>query len=232
MRSFDAQCRVALAPDMAYYHCVALCALDAVFSIRTNYSTVIKVLERFCKNYSIPLMATPSDKMPSTDNQLTVSELTSKMGNITGAQLATILHNHQLTSARGNNRILKADAFLQYLDVFKKYGVNTFQDVNIAFEKDDSLKNELKRIPGQNVSVDYFFMLAGDENGVKVDQHIRSFAEQAVGRSLSNDEIKALFVEEVKLLRADGYPNMTVRHLDHIVWNWQRSRQVPGQNHY
>lgn len=162
--------------------------------------------------------------MPALDRQMTVSELVELMGDISADDLAAIVQNHQWTTARGRNRILKAEAFLRYIEVFRSHNIDTFQDVNAAFEEGDSLKNALKSIPGQNVAVDYFFMLAGDENGVKVDTHIRNFAEAAVGHPLSNDEIKRLFSKEVTYLRQHGYPDMTVRHLDHIVWSWQRSR--------
>lgn len=223
---FNAYCQEAMAPfpDMAYYNCVALCAMDAVFSIRTKYSTVSRILNRFCEHYQIQLVAETPYSMPAQDRQMTVSELIELIGDINAEELAAIVQNHQWTTARGRNRILKAEAFLRYIEVFRSHNIDTFQDVNAAFEEGDSLKNALKSIPGQNVAVDYFFMLAGDENGVKVDTHIRNFAENAVGHPLSNDEIKELFSEEVAYLRQHGNPDMTVRHLDHIVWSWQRSR--------
>ena len=226
MELFDAHCQQALAPvpDMEYYNCVALCAMDAVFSIRTRYSTVTKILNRFCEHYKIQKTAETLHTMPVLNKQMKVSELVELMGDINAEDLAAIVHNQQWTTTRGMNRILKAEAFLRYLEVLRKYGIETFQDVNAAFEENDSLKNDLKGIPGQNVAVDYFFMLAGDENGVKVDTHIRNFVETAVGHPISKGEIKELFNEEVEYLRQHGYPDMTVRHLDHIIWNWQRSR--------
>lgn len=222
---FNAHCQEAMSPipDMAYYNCVALCAMDAVFSIQTKYSTVSRILNRFCEHYQIQLIAETPYSMPTLDRQMTVTELAELMGDINAEGLAAIVQNHQWTTARGRNRILKAEAFLRYIEIFKRHNIETFQDVNAAFENGDSLKNDLKLIPGQNVAVDYFFMLAGDENGVKVDTHIRNFAETAVGHPLSNDEIKGLFSEEVLYLRQHGYPDMTARHLDHIVWNWQRN---------
>lgn len=142
MELFDARCKKALAPipDMAYYNCVALCALDAVFSIRTRYSTVKKILNRFCEHYDIPLMAKDPHTMPSLEHQLTVSKLVEKMGEINAEDFANIICNKQWTSTKGRNRIRKAEAFLRYLEVFKKYQIDTFQDVNTAFDKDDNFK--------------------------------------------------------------------------------------------
>lgn len=100
---FNAHCQEALAPipDMAYYNSVALCALDAVFSIRTKYSTVEKILNRFCEHYQIPLMSETPHTMPDANHQLKISEIVEKMGNINSEELAAIVHNRQWTTAIG-----------------------------------------------------------------------------------------------------------------------------------
>ena len=224
MELFLRQCDKALQPepDMEYYSCVALCALDAVFSIRANYYAVVKpIVERFCKQYDIENIKAPDPhKIPSESEQLKVSALRKKLKDVTPEQLAAVVKNRQRTSTK--NGILKAEAFLRYLDVFEEYKIETYQDVNKAYEENSEFEKVLKDIPGQNVAVDYFFMLAGDEDGVKVDTHLTRFAENAVGHKLSREEIKQLFAGAVDYYRKNGYPNMTARHLDHIVWSWQR----------
>lgn len=225
MQAFINHCDLALAPvpDMEYYSCVGLCAFDAVFSIRSNYNSVVSPLvDRFCKLLSIKRSAPDPHKMPKEEEQIKISELQQKLKGYDAESLAKAIRNRQRTSSKSG--ILKTEAFLEYLEVFTKYKIETFQDVNRIAAINPQFEKDLKTIKGQNVAVDYFFMLAGDTDGVKVDTHLRRFANGAVGRNLTEDEIKDLFARAVAYYRQNGYPNMTARHLDHIVWTWQKSR--------
>lgn len=225
MELFLRHCDLALAPvpDMEYYSCVGLCALDAVFSIQARYYSVVSpLLDRFCDLAKIVRTAPDSHKLPSVEEQVKISDLVKRLEGYDGDRLAKALKNKQKTSSR--NGILKAEAFLEYLKVFQRFGIETFQDVNRLCEESDDLKNALKSIKGQNVAVDYFFMLAGDEDGVKVDTLLTRFSETAVGHPLTKEQIKTLFRNAVEYYREHGYPDMTARHLDHIVWTWQKSR--------
>lgn len=225
MQAFINHCDLALAPvpDMEYYSCVGLCAFDAVFSIRSNYNSVVSPLvDRFCKLLSIKRSAPDPHKMPKEEEQIKISELQQKLKGYDAESLAKAIRNRQRTSSKSG--ILKTEAFLEYLEVFTKYKIETFQDVNRIAAINPQFEKDLKTIKGQNVAVDYFFMLAGDTDCVKVDTHLRRFANGAVGRNLTEDEIKDLFARAVAYYRQNGYPNMTARHLDHIVWTWQKSR--------
>ena len=225
MELFLRHCDRALAPvpDMEYYSCVGLCAFDAVFSIRSNYNSVVSpLIDNFCTLLEIPRHAPNPHAIPCAEEQVTISNLCAKLKDYTPESLANAIHNHQRTSSRSG--ILKTDAFLQYLDVFQRFKVNTYQDVNRLADENPAFEQALRNIKGQNVAVDYFFMLAGDEDGVKVDTHLRNFVRDAVGRDLEPEQIKTLFREAVVHYRQNGYPDMTARHLDHIVWTWQKSR--------
>lgn len=225
MELFLRHCDRALAPvpDMEYYSCVGLCAFDAVFSIQTRYESVVRPLvDRFCELVGISRYAPDPHSMPSSEEQVTVSVLCDRLRGYTPQTLAEAIHNRQRTSSRGG--ILKTDAFLQYLDVFQRFEVNTYQDINRLANENPAFEQALRSIRGQNVAVDYFFMLAGDEDGVKVDTHLRNFVRDAVGRDLTPEQIMDLFREAVVHYRQNGYPDMTARHLDHIVWTWQKSK--------
>lgn len=224
MQAFLAHCDQALAPipDMEYYSCVGLCALDAVFSIQSRYNSVVSpLIDRFCDLIGIPRRANDPHTLP-TDGQITITELTNRLEGFTPDSLAETINNRQRTSSKSG--ILKADAFLRYLQVFQQFGVDTYQDVNRLVEENPAFEAAIRQIPGQNVAVDYFFMLAGDTDGVKVDTHLRRFVRNAVGRDLPTDEVKELFRQAVQYYRQHGYPKMTARHLDHIVWSWQKSQ--------
>lgn len=225
MELFLRHCDRALAPvpDMEYYSCVGLCAFDAVFSIQSKYDSVVSPLvDRLCVLLDIPRRAPNPHSFPKIEEQLMVSVLSEKLKDFTPQSLADAIHNHQRTSSQSG--ILKTQAFMEYLHVFQHYDANTYQDVNRLANENPAFEQALRNIRGQNVSVDYFFMLAGDEEGIKVDTHLRNFVRDAVGRDLDQEQIKDLFREAVIHYRHNGYPDMTARHLDHIVWSWQKAR--------
>lgn len=222
VKRFVAHCDLALSQteikDMRYYSSVALCALDAVFSIRARYYAVVSPLvDRACSLLNIPRFYMCANRMPSEEGQITVSDFKSKLNCTDPNELAELLNNRQRTSTKSG--ILKADAFIRYLDVFTDLKVNTYQDVN---RKVDEINPRLRQIPGQNVSVDYFFMLAGNTDDVKVDKRINSFVYDAIGRNVPPEQVKDLFRSAVQYYRKGCYPYLTVRMLDHTVWSWQR----------
>lgn len=224
MQAFLVHCDQALAPipDMEYYSCVGLCAFDAVFSIQTRYNSVVSpLIDRFCDLIGIPRRANDPHTLP-TNGQITITELIHRLDGYTPDSLAEAINNRQRTSSKSG--ILKTDAFLRYLQVFQLFEVDTYQDVNRLVEENPAFEAAIRQIPGQNVAVDYFFMLAGDTDGVKVDTHLRRFVRSAVGHDMTADDIRDLFRQAVIYYRQHGYPQMTARHLDHIVWSWQKSQ--------
>ena len=224
-------------PDMQYYSCLPLCAFDAVFSIRANFEHCVSpLIDHVCAALNLNRAAADPNEIPGAE-QTTVSAfvrllqanygLIEGAGTVSnGALLATGIDNHQRTSTRGG--ILKADAFLRYLDVFRQFNIETFQDLNGTAETRFAIDQALRQIPGQNVAVDYFFMLAGENDMVKVDTHLRRYVQTAVETDLSNERIVQLFQEAAAHYRAHGFPTMTPRHLDHIVWSWQRNQPIGG----
>lgn len=218
---------------MRYYSSVALCALDAVFSIRARYYAVVSpLIDRACSLLNIPRFYMCANRMPSEREEISVSDFKSKLNCTDPNEVAELLNNRQRTSTKSG--ILKADAFIRYLDVFTDLKVNTYQDVN---RKVDEINPRLRQIRGQNVSVDYFFMLAGNTDDVKVDTWINSFVYDAIGRNVPPEQVKDLFRSAVQYYRKGCYPYLTVRMLDHTVWSWQRKsgnqnqRKVKESNH-
>lgn len=210
-------------PDMQYYSSVALCAFDAIFSIRSNYkATVSPTINRFCELIGVPREAPNPYAIPTVDEQISVSDLARRIEGCDAKQLADKIKNHSRTDTKVDS-ILKTQAFIEYLEVFKKFGVDTYQDLNVVIEKKTELEASLRAIRGQrNVAVTYFLMLAGDHNGVKVDTHLQRFIKDALGKYLKTEETIELFRQAADYYSQNGYPNMTPRRLDHIVWSWQK----------
>lgn len=210
-------------PDMQYYSSVALCAFDAIFSIRSNYkATVSPTIDRFCELIRISRKAPNPYAIPTADEQISVSDLAKRIEEYDAMQLADKIKNHSRTDTKADS-ILKTQAFFEYMEVFKRFGIETYQDLNEVVKRNPEFEMSLRAIRGQrNVAVTYFLMLAGDHNGVKVDTHLQRFVKDALGKSLKTEETIELFRQAADYYRQNGYPNMTPRRLDHIVWSWQK----------
>lgn len=222
---FNSFCRTHLnlqEDDMLYYSSLPLCALDAIFSIRLNYYTqVIPVVEKMCETLSIPMLAADPLEIPSIKEQLTVTAFIEKLREKElwdADKMTSITHAYKTAGA---GQILKTDAFMQFLDILVRHNIETFQDLN-SVENQYNLGMELRAIKGQKESVSYFFMLAGDKYDVKVDTHLTRFAQRATGEvNLTYQQIKDLYIKAAKAFSTET-EEMTPRHFDHIVWNWQR----------
>lgn len=208
--------------DMKYYSCLPLCALDALFSIGVRYSSTSRTVGDFCREFDIPRVAPDPYNVPDKSSQITVKQVLEKLGHYSPEKLATCISNRQRTSSRSG--ILKTDAFMQWLNILNSYEIQTYQDFHTKGEA-DNLEQDLRSVKGQKsgISTDYFYMLAGNTDDVKVDRHIMAFTLAATGEDqLSPIVIKELFRAAVREL-LPFHPGLTVRRLDHIVWVYQRN---------
>ena len=212
--------------DMRYYRSLSLCALDAVMSIRLNYDRqVVPIVIRLGQRCGIP----PEDifeTMPEVNEQVSVSEFVDCLqhqGLWNEEGLMTLIGRYRTA---GKTSITKAAAFILFIQFLQNHRIDTYQDLNSMPEDElQALENELKGIPGQKVSVDYFFMLAGDSNRVKVDRWLTRFACEATGMNhLINDQILNLFRNAAEQLVDENGNHYTPRHLDHMAWDYQRRR--------
>lgn len=212
--------------DMRYYRSLSLCALDAVMSIQLNYDRrVAPIVKRLGQRCGIP----PEDifeTMPEVNEQVSVSDFVDCLqhqGLWNEEGLMTLIGRYRTA---GKTSITKAAAFILFIQFLQNHRIDTYQDLNSVPEDElQALENELKGIPGQNVSVDYFFMLAGDSNRVKVDRWLTRFACEATGMNhLTNDQILNLFRNAAEQLVDENGNHYTPRHLDHMAWDYQRGR--------
>jgi len=68
---------------------------------------------------------------------------------------------------------------------------------------------------------------AGDPNRCKPDVHIHRCIKNVLGTDVPNNECQILFRETVKKLKDSGYPDLTVRNLDSVIWNkYQKNRSI------
>jgi hypothetical protein len=203
-----------LLPAPAGYRSAPLCALDSVFSIGVKYGSVKKVVSSFLHWLGNLSMET----------EITTSEVLSRIGNRTGAELSGLLNNYQRTDSHTNS-ILKSDAYIQFLDVMNDFSVETCADIERMIDNQE-FQASVKTIRGQSsgLTLEYLFILAGVESYVKVDRHITRFVQTATGmNNLNKAKITGLVQSAAKFMSFQNHPGMNARWLDHLIWVYQSS---------
>ena len=205
-----------------YYPSLALCALDASFSARTTYQSVINVLDRFCQwanHNGVQLRFEHQPECYPAIAQITVSEIIHLLGGQDAESLADIVNNHSKVARR-----LKAGLFLDLLNVFHGFRIETYQDFQEQFNNQDIADAILELRGVGSATFSYLYLLAGNPNDVKVDVCIRRFSTEATGvNNLTDLQIRELFIYAAGIISQEHH-GLTAAHLDHIAWNYQRGQ--------
>ncbi|MBU1977476.1 MAG: hypothetical protein KKA62_05995 [Nanoarchaeota archaeon] len=208
-----------------YFSCVPLCVINAIFSINTKYEAVENAIDRFCRHFKLEIAHTIDGQIPSINKQKSVSDIYKLIKDIDVNILATdIFQNRQRTST--SNGILKSDASIRFIKILKDFGVEYYQDIHKLFNN-DTFEDCIKRIPGQSsgISLKYFFMLTGSKDQIKPDRMVLSFIKDAIGLTLTPVEALDLVRHTVEDLKKKGYEKINARHLDNLIWNYQRNQK-------
>jgi hypothetical protein len=216
---------VPLSTEYFYSH-LSLCIIDAVYSLGAKYSSTTLVPIRYCDHRKIQRLRNPqSDNYPAIENQESISQFIeffkeNDIEIITGE----IFKNRQMTSS--HNGILKALAVYQFAQVLQKFNINYFQDISKVLSNDD-FENAIFQITGQSygTSLTYFFMLCGNKNLIKPDRMIKRFLSKPINRSpetISPNEAQNAFERILNNLQNEQIKS--IRHLDYIIWNYQRNQ--------
>lgn len=195
--------------------------IDAVFSIGVNYASTRNVVIRFCEYFGIERVS--KNRPPEIAEQLSIKDFLAIYQEYGVSRMTEEVYcNRQRTST--HNGILKSEAVLRFSQVLESHHCNYFQDIE-AVIGDKSFEDQIQQIPGQSsgISLRYFYMLAGSDNYIKPDRMIARFIYSALNRKLSIEESHAVIVEAHKIL-VQEYPFLTLRDLDHAIWNYQRAK--------
>jgi len=150
-----------------------------------------------------------------------------------GYTYETLFENCQRTSSK--NGILKAEAVHSFANALLAAGINQPSDLRNHTKLAEAEKL-VKRIPGQGpgTTFTYFLMLAGEDDFVKSDTHIRRFVSDALSidwRNLVSADRAANLVTETARRFAVSFPGLTPAKLDHAIWAYQKSRTRPSLHH-
>ena len=212
--------------DEYYYSCLPLCVIDAVFSIGVTYSSTINTVKKFCGYFDIERFSKEgrySREYPPIEDQLSINDFVRLLDSITPKRMVSeVFRNRQRTSSRSG--ILKSDAVLLFSKVLQSFKINYFQDC-ISHINDEGLRKEIRKIPGQRsgISLQYFFMLAGNTKLIKPDRMVLGYLERIIGYKPAITQAQELLDASHQLLIKD-YPSLTLRELDYLIWSFQRTQ--------
>jgi hypothetical protein len=211
-------------PEVYFYGSLGLCVIDAVFSINAKYESTKAAVTRYCDRFHVRRIRATRDEWPAKAEQEPIDTLIARIAEI-GAEAfaAGVLRNRQRTSSHGG--VLKAEAVRQFALVLSDRGIHCFQDLDQP-ASDLDLDRALREVHGQSsgVSIQYFWMLTGNENLIKPDRMVVEFLEEALGRRVAVGEATGLIQQAAGELRGQ-FQGLTPRLLDYLVWNYQRQRR-------
>jgi hypothetical protein len=216
-------------PEEYGYRSLPLCVIDCIYSINASYASTRNVVKRYCEHYHLEPYWCGRYGLPPKESQESVQSFADKIMDIGVERFMTdVFQNEQMTSTRSGIR--KAEAVLQVAELLIRHRVNYLQDV-LKVVSDPDFEREFRSIPGQRsgVSFNYFLMLAGSDDLAKPDRMIIRFIEQAVGRKVSPDEAVTLIQSACNLINVK-HPSLNPKTLDHVIWEYQRSREGPRQH--
>jgi hypothetical protein len=199
------------------YASLPLCVIDAVFSIAANYElvtkpTVIRFANAQCPPW--PLYG----RRRSFEHS--VSDATRVMGGFRPQTLAAdVFKNRQRTSTR--HGILKAEACLLFLGALSDFGIDRFSD--LSSDKLTAAEIQIRKIPGQNISYDYFNLLAGAQT-VKPDRMIIRFVGDAVGNPMITPSVAKAAVVSASQILSEEFGHLDVRLLDSEIWSYESQK--------
>lgn len=196
---------------------LSFCIVDAVWSIGAHYDNVVVPLVRkkFAVEFGVTQPTVPAmEPMPADPLPL------SKLDDLTVDSL-TGMTNRQRTSTRGG--ILKAEAVLLHVAVFREHNVETMQDALGLFshtERFAQVDDALRSIPGEGgygVRRNYLWILIGQDDLIKPDRMVlRWLGRQGVKTDPAGarDIITAI----VPLVSARLNRTVTAWEIDHALW--------------
>ena len=214
--------------DEEPYNALALCVIDAVYSMGVRYESTERTVSTFCN------WRNRNQKQLLSQREYGIGDFLQDLApyeNQWDRLAEEVFRNRQRTSSRSG--ILKAEAVYRFAKALATHGIDTLAD---AADLDpmqpvaDTIIETIKTIPGQGsgISFKYFCMLAGNDNLFKPDRMVRRFVAEALRvPEVKVEDAERLLLEAAHALRAK-IPNLTATRLDYEIWVYQRTRPAKG----
>jgi hypothetical protein len=210
--------------DSAYqYAALPLCVMDSVYSIGVRYESTRRTVHDWCVRYHW------RRDRDATTVERTITDFVQILRpyeNRWEDMAKGVFRNRQRTSTRSG--ILKAEAVYRFSKALQRFGIEIFADA-LRSGRSVDLERAIKSIPGQGsgLSLKYFLILAGHEDGVKPDRMVTRFIADALGmRDVPLAMAEGLVREASRVLRPE-FPMLMPSTLDNKIWEYQRNQQQP-----
>ncbi|GAA3513966.1 hypothetical protein [Georgenia daeguensis] len=193
------------------------CVLDAVWSIGSDYDDVVTPLVR---NVALTLTdqipVAPLAEVPTAD----AVPLTTFLAHYPDTDALLAQTNRQRTSTRSG--ILKAEAARRFAQVLVDHNVTTLniaQGIASGGDIYDAVNVSLAEVPGEGqygIRRSYFWMLVGDDQGVKPDRMVMRWLRR---RGFTGEPGSALsLIRQVAKNLSDASRTYTPWEIDHAIW--------------
>lgn len=200
-----------------YAH-LSLSLVDAIYSIRSRYPAVKRVVAAYCVASGTGCQPLAARSIPGFSEH-GLDFFLDQAGSQHGVALADRLFagNRSRTAGR-----LKADVCVEAARRLQAISVTRIPDLRDRAD-DAEVRHAWTGVHGLGwVTWQYFCSLAGIDR-FKPDVMLTRFAAEALGRYVSPPETDALLSRAFEELRP-SYPGLTKRALDHTIWLFERDR--------
>lgn len=205
-----------------YRNSIALCIIDSIYSTGSHYTSVIKVIAKYCAYRR----AHGGD--PTTD---TTDDLLRTFDELGGSAGWAQMVKNVKPAHTGTGALLKAEVVRQAAQMLTGLGNSTTEQLASTHTEQDaieSLKIAWQNLPSQSsgITFNYFLILAGYQS-VKPDRMILKFL--ADHTDLEVTEMSKAKVTDLISRVANAYPTEP-RKLDHVIWRFTSGRNVRISN--
>lgn len=206
-----------------------LVIIDAVYSLRADYDTVVTpLLKRYCDaapdlNWSTAGSATGSEH--------DVQRLIQFLEPMPLDDRCNILNRHigPGTARHGSPGVLKAEIVVQVAHVLGQHRVVSRIDFINAVTADPQLEWAVRSIPGVGFACwKYMLNLSGAEVS-KPDTMVLRWLKETLGTTPNTEVAASLIENATKQLQADDKLPVTVRQIDHLIWR-KASKRTLGRS--
>lgn len=215
-------------PEEYYYNSLPFCVIDCIYAINHEYKRPVPLVNNYCSQFTLERIRADRNKLPIIAIQHSVSNLVKDM-QVKGLNHYTnnVFRWHQSVKTgkdyktRKEIRTLKTDIIFSFAGLLCNQNIEYFQDMP-SIRHDKAFEQKALAIKGiADLTLSYFFMLAGDDNTIKFDRWLDRNAIMVLGRKISIDDGQYLYRKACNALNAP-YPHMTPRLLDCVVWEFMR----------
>jgi hypothetical protein len=213
---------VAAAPDgfvtpPGYAH-LSLSLIDAVYSIRSRYSAVKRVIAGYAA-----ATGTASEPLSARSNpgfrEQGLDCLLDNAGTLRGEALTEALFAGSRSRTGGR---LKADVCIDAARRLQATSVNSIPDLTDRAD-DPGVRQAWTSVHGLGwITWQYFCSLAGIDH-LKPDVMLMRFVSDTLGRNVSPAETDVLLSRALSELLSER-PGLTKRALDHTIWRFERDQ--------